>query len=100
MIVVKVELHSARTKKVKILAAAIIHNISKKGVDPKKGDYEVLVAKKTDVNNLKKSYSKPLRRGQVLNYPRLSYNVWRLIIRALLSAFPEENKSIKSGSKN
>lgn len=23
-------------------------------------------------------------------YPRLSYNVWRLVARALLSAFPEE----------
>ena len=30
------------------------------------------------------------REGRVEMYPRRSYNVWRLIIRALLSCFPEE----------
>lgn len=33
---------------------------------------------------------KAARTGHVGDYPRLSYNVWRLIIRALRSAFPEE----------
>lgn len=49
------------------------------------GDYEVAVCKKGSVDR-----SKPLRTGSVTDYPRLSYNVWRLIIRALKSAFPEE----------
>jgi hypothetical protein len=30
------------------------------------------------------------RKAEVMNYPRLSYNVWRLITRALRGAFPEE----------
>ena len=30
------------------------------------------------------------RVGLVKDYPRLAYNVWRLIARALRSAFPEE----------
>lgn len=30
------------------------------------------------------------RQGEVKDYPRLSYNVWRLITRALKACFPEE----------
>lgn len=30
------------------------------------------------------------RVGEVKDYPRLDYNVWRLVIRSLRSAFPEE----------
>lgn len=30
------------------------------------------------------------RAGTVKDYPRLAYNVWRLITRSLLAAFPEE----------
>jgi hypothetical protein len=29
------------------------------------------------------------RTGEVKNYPRLSYNIWRLVFRCLKSAFPE-----------
>lgn len=92
MIVVTIELHSARTHKVTTLGRAIISNISKAGVCSKKGDYHVSVAKKNDVNSMTKIINAPLRAGKVLNYPRLSYNVWRLIIRSLLEAFPEEKK--------
>jgi hypothetical protein len=35
----------------------------------------------------------PTRRGRVEDYPREAYNVWRLIARALLSAFPEESRA-------
>jgi hypothetical protein len=49
------------------------------------GNYAAAVCKKGSVDR-----SKPLRTGFVDEYPRLSYNVWRLIIRALKSAFPEE----------
>lgn len=38
---------------------------------------------------------KATRTGEVRGYPRLAYNVWRLIARALLSAFPEEAKGEK-----
>lgn len=30
------------------------------------------------------------RVGHVHDYPRLAYNVWRLVVRALRSCFPEE----------
>lgn len=39
---------------------------------------------------------KAARCGKVRDYPRQAYNVWRLISRAILSAFPEEQK-IKPG---
>ena len=31
-----------------------------------------------------------LRKGRVDDYPRMSYNVWRLVLRMLRSCFPEE----------
>ena len=34
---------------------------------------------------------KPVQRtGRVKDFPRLSYSVWRLVMRCLKSAFPEE----------
>lgn len=88
MIVVKVELHSAITGKVTMLAQAIIHNVGTRE-QGKKGDYRVVVAKKGHFD-FRQMLKKPLREGSVEDYPRLSYNVWRLVIRGLLSAFPEE----------
>jgi len=38
----------------------------------------------------RKGSRKVLRLGQVKDYPRLSYNMWRLVLRCLKSAFPEE----------
>lgn len=87
MIVVKVELHSAITGSVTQLAQAIIANDGTGGNT--KGNYDIRVAKKGDFD-LKKNWTNPLREGRVENYPRLSYNVWRLVIRALRDAFPEE----------
>lgn len=87
MIVVKIELHSAVTKKITTLGSMIISNV---GVNGKKADYDVRVGRKPDAENIRKVYADPLRTGSVKNYPRLSYNVWRLVVRSLLSAFPEE----------
>tara|TARA_Y100000310_G_scaffold211266_1_gene212027 strand:- start:7064 stop:7330 length:267 start_codon:yes stop_codon:yes gene_type:complete len=87
MIVVKVELHSAITGKVKTLGQMIIHNV---GGTEKSGNYEVKVARKNDVGDLRKNFFTPLRTGRVQNYPRLSYNVWRLVLRSLRATFPEE----------
>lgn len=58
------------------------------------GNYEVRVSRRAKV--FKHEPRKVLsgegfaRTGCVQNYPRLSYNIWRLVIRALKSAFPEE----------
>lgn len=34
------------------------------------------------------------RTGEVKDYPRKSYNVWRLVTRALKSCFPEEDSRL------
>ena len=31
------------------------------------------------------------RKGTVLNFPKQSMNIWRLVLRALKSCYPEEN---------
>lgn len=86
MLVVTVELHSARTGERKLLGQTIIHNV---GGTHTSGDYEVEVGHKNDVGNLRKIHTKPLRKGQVIGHARLSANVWTLVAKALCSAFPE-----------
>ena len=88
MIVIKVELHSAITNKVTLLGTAIIHNLATGTKE--RGDYECLVGHKSQDGDLKQIMYKPNRKSRVYDYPRLSYNVWRLVIRGLLGAFPEE----------
>jgi hypothetical protein len=41
-----------------------------------------------------------LRQGEVNNYPSARFNMWRLIIRGLLSAFPEEYNEKRRTNKN
>ncbi len=89
MIVVTVELHSAITGKVSVIGRTIIHNVGT-SADGRLGDYQVAVANRRDATGLRAILQRPQRRGEVRQYPRLSYNVWRLVIRALRSAFPEE----------
>ena len=62
--------------------------------NPKFGDYEVLVANRAKAarhNDIGKLFSSPTRTGVVTHFPRLSYNVWRLVSRALRATFPEES---------
>lgn len=93
MIVVKVELHSAITGQVTLLGSAIISNVGTTP-DGKLGDYDVAVGRKTDAADLRKVYQQPLRRGRVLRHPRLAQNVWRLVLKALAQAFPEQRVSL------
>lgn len=83
MIVVRVELHSAITGRVSEIGRMHIANDGESS-DAKRGSYDVAV--------LRRGGGGVTRRGRVENYPRLSYNVWRLICRALKSAFPEEGR--------
>lgn len=87
MLVVRIELHSAITGKITEIGTMLIDNI---GGSHERGDYRVRVGKKTHAGDIVKVWKKPARTGIVTNYPRLSYNVWRLISRALRAAFPEE----------
>lgn len=91
MLVVTVELHSAITTVKTVLARTIIHNVGT-SANRKKADYAVAVGHKRNAENLQAVLSSPVREGKVEDYPRLSYNVWRLVIRALRSAFPEEDR--------
>lgn len=68
-------------------------------IDPSRGDYHVAVCRRGTTEVPREIYGpegKPIhgpkaaRAGSVQDYPRLAYNVWRLISRALRSAFPEE----------
>lgn len=86
MLVLKLELHSARTGEIKTIGQVIIANV---GGSTERGNYEIKVAHGSRLS-LRETYLHPQRQGRVENYPRLSYNVWRLVIRALKSAFPEE----------
>lgn len=82
MIVVKIELwpfgFESRKKEI---GRMLIDN---QGVNEtgKRGDYRVRV--------LRKGTDKVLREGEVHNYPRASYNIWRLVCRALKATFHEE----------
>jgi len=87
MIIVRVDLVSKRG--VERLGAMTISNV---GGTAKRGNYEAKVGRKTDAvsGDWNRINDKPLREADVRDYPRLSYNVWRLVIRALLGCFPEE----------
>lgn len=95
MIVVKLELWPRGSERdAKEIGRMYIANDGTRG--PSRGDYQVAVCRKGSTKVPREMFAleydlpKAARTGHVLNYPRLSYNVWRLITRALKSAFPEE----------
>jgi hypothetical protein len=88
VLVVKVELHSAITGKIKPLAQMIIANT---GGTEKRGNYVVKIAHQRQIGDLRSNWHEPQREGIVENYPRVSYHVWRLVLRALRSTYPQEN---------
>jgi hypothetical protein len=62
-----------------------------------RGNYRVAVCRRGSTAIPKPIHPagvKATRVGAVKNYPRLAYNVWRLIARALNSAFPEEQGKV------
>jgi hypothetical protein len=92
MITVKIEMwpHGDENRKHEI-GRMYIANV---GGDMERGAYDVAVCRRGTSavpQPVDPCGPKPTRSGHVENYPRLAYNVWRLIARALLSAFPEEN---------
>jgi hypothetical protein len=81
MIVVKVELHSARTGKVTELARMHISNNGRKtAIDPDLGDYRV--------ETLRKGSEAVQRSAMVINWPRNSKHVWLLVKKALELVYP------------
>lgn len=91
MLVLTLTLRSARTGETTVLGQAVIDNVSGggKGRHDRRADYRVRVGRRGA--GLQSIADAPMRQGYVYNYPRMSYSVWRLVIRALRSAFPEEH---------
>jgi len=88
MIVVKIELWpKGDSQKAREIGRSYIANV---GGNMKKGDYEIAVCRRGSKRCPWFGETKAVRQGTIKNFPRLSYNVWRLVTRALLSAFPEE----------
>jgi len=92
MIVVKVEMWpKGDESKAYEIGRTYIYNA---GGSLIRGDYEARVCRKakTFVYEPRKVVSGDgfSRTGRVEGYPRLSYNIWRLVLRALRACFPEE----------
>jgi len=100
MIVVKIELWRASKGARAEAEAEEVGRlyIANTGGTAKRGDYQVAVCRRGSTDPPADLYPEGSRSGApeatrsgfVLNYPRLSYNVWRLVLRALRSCFPEE----------
>ena len=100
MIVVTIELRSAVSGEGEVIGTMMLGN---EGVRGTKADYSVHVGRRSTAARYAKELHpfKPttvelfmkgaMRTGRVTNYPRDSYNVWRLVCRALRAAFPEES---------
>lgn len=101
MIRVTIELLSAITHRTSTLGTMYIANDGNGTAE--RGDYAVAVCRKGSIEPPREMYGnravadppKAARTGEVKAYPRLAYNVWRLIARATLAAFPEERNPAK-----
>jgi hypothetical protein len=77
MIVVRIEMHSARTGEVSELGYMTISNTGRKVHKwDKRHDYDVEIMRKG-------SRDRVVRRSLVRDYPRLAYTVWELVRRGL-----------------
>lgn len=94
MIVVRLEMWPKGDESRKYeLGRTYIYNAGGPGTSTRRGNYEVRVCRKgsyeIDHGRLV-SGEGFTRTARVLGYPRQAYNIWRLIIKALRLAFPEE----------
>ena len=87
MIVVRVELHSARTGLVTEIARAVIHNV---GGTAEIGEYEAITIRGRDKQTFDKRILEAIydgknvaRKGEVSGYPRKRLHVWNLVAKAL-----------------
>lgn len=84
-------------EKVYEIGRAYVANV---GGDALRGDYEVAVCRRGSTavpSPIDPSGPKATRSGKVFAYPRLAYNQWRLVIRALLCCFGEEKHVAATG---
>lgn len=94
MIVIKVELHSANSR---LITTLMRMHITNDGTikDPKRGNYIAHLFRKGALTRPKNV----TRTGYVKDFPRHSYHIGRLVLRALADLFPEERSHICKGDK-
>lgn len=97
MIKVTIELISAITGRTSEIGRMYLCNDGDKSAGTRgvRGDYLVGVCRRGSTavpSPVDPDGPRPTRAGRVLDYPRLSYNVWRLVARALFATFPEERR--------
>ena len=78
MLVIRVELHSARTGVVTEIGKMLIANV---GGTETAGDYEVKLLRKGEIKGW--FDAKPVRTARVIGHRRLAEPVWRLVQKAL-----------------
>lgn len=81
MIIIRVELHSAITRRVTEIARMRICNV---GGTERRGDYSIETYRGRTAQQLDKREVN--RRGEVRSHRRLSLHVWHLVAKALASA--------------
>lgn len=86
MLVIRIELWSARTGQRKELGVAAIANV---GGTRKRGNYRVTIHR--HFYQLV-SQRKPWREGRITGFPRLSLGPWDLLLRGLLATVYNRNK--------
>ena len=103
MIVVRIELHGARGGKPREIGRMYIANHGHRTAQTggKRGDYLAAVCRRGTTEAPRELYEnipdpdvgllpKAQRTGKVLDFPRQSYSVWRLVLRCLRACFHEE----------
>lgn len=91
MLRITVELLNANNGERSVLGVMDVWNVSRNGRDSKRGDYKGAIYKKgTAVPSIPYRNGEVVREGAIEDYPRLSYPVWRLVLRMLRSMYPEE----------
>ena len=98
MLKITIELISAVTGATSEIGRMFIANDGKGSLV--RGDYKVAVCRRGRTmapRDLvpREGADSAARVGRVIDYPRLAHNVWRLVARSLLAAFPEESKPPK-----
>lgn len=87
MLLIRIELWSARTGQRKELGCAAISNV---GGSRSRGNYGIELHRSFDRLKARK---KPWRTGRVTAFPRLSLGPWDLLMRGLLSCIYDRNKT-------
>lgn len=85
MLVVKVELHSARTGEIEELARMLICNDARRSLEnPRRGTYNCYSLRKgSDPKNAEVLRKSILRRCTLQDFPRSALHVWNMVAEAL-----------------